>query len=101
MLSVKARRIKVSFRRGSMRCTLMTDRGKVRIIGGGCGLPQCFGERLHRLALLEGGHLLHPGSVSLGCITFRADSDLRRQQYTNIHNLLNSERGRNWLIVTQ
>jgi hypothetical protein len=44
--------------------------------------------------------MLHPGSISLGCITVdRRNQELMRQ-YNRMHQLLESEAGSNFLMVT-
>jgi hypothetical protein len=38
-----------------------------------------------------GGYILHPGSRSNGCITFRWDSELRKAQYGLVNELLSAD----------
>jgi len=49
----------------------------------------------------RGGFLLHPGSISLGCITADESNSATMNQYYLIHNLLKSEAGSNNLHVVQ
>lgn len=58
-----------------------------------------FTRAMASAGLGRGGHLLHPGSVSLGCITFRTDNEIRLKQYNDLHEFLRSEQGNNWLKV--
>jgi hypothetical protein len=46
------------------------------------------------------GFKLHPGTLSLGCITADSNDPNAMNQYDQIHNLLQSEDGSNSLTVT-
>lgn len=48
----------------------------------------------------RGGFLLHPGAISLGCITADESNPDAMAQYRLIHNLLRTETGTNYLRVT-
>ncbi|MDR3764529.1 MAG: RHS repeat-associated core domain-containing protein, partial [Acidobacteriota bacterium] len=52
-----------------------------------------------RLGLARCGFELHPGSISLGCITGNKNDPGTMQQYNNVNNLLNQENGSNHLTV--
>jgi hypothetical protein len=43
--------------------------------------------------------MLHPGRLSLGCITTDKNNKAAMQQYRAINQLLKQENGRNWLRV--
>lgn len=43
--------------------------------------------------------MLHPGSVSMGCITVDASDPGAMLLYEEIHQMLLSEDGNNWLTV--
>ena len=47
----------------------------------------------------RGGFMLHPGSVSLGCITSDKHNAGAMSQYNDVNNLLRSESGSNYLKV--
>jgi hypothetical protein len=49
----------------------------------------------------RGGFMLHPGTVSLGCITVDSRNPDAMLLYDEIHKLLQSEDGDNWMTVTQ
>jgi RHS repeat-associated protein len=51
------------------------------------------------LGLARSGFELHPGSVSLGCITTDKNNPFAMDQYGQVHNLLQSESGSNALEV--
>jgi hypothetical protein len=51
------------------------------------------------LGLRRNGFMLHPGSVSLGCITVEKTDESLMQGYESIDSLLQSEDGRNTLDV--
>jgi hypothetical protein len=51
------------------------------------------------LGLRRGGFELHPGSISLGCITTNKNDPQAMQQYQQLNQLLQSEDGNNWLLV--
>jgi len=51
------------------------------------------------LGLARSGFELHPGSVSLGCITTDKNNPFAMDQYGQVHNLLQSESGSNTLEV--
>jgi RHS repeat-associated protein len=52
-----------------------------------------------RLGLSRCGFELHPGSISLGCITTNKTDPNAMQQYNDVNNLLNQENGSNALTV--
>ena len=52
------------------------------------------------LGLARSGFELHPGSVSLGCITASKFNPTTMQQYNRVNDLLKSESGSNVLYVT-
>jgi type VI secretion system (T6SS) effector TldE1-like protein len=52
-----------------------------------------------RLGLARCGFELHPGSISLGCITTNKTDANAMQEYNSINNLLNQENGSNHLTV--
>lgn len=49
--------------------------------------------------LARGGFELHPGSISLGCITTDKKDPKAMQQYQQLFQLLQSESGNDWLLV--
>ena len=51
------------------------------------------------LGFRRSGFELHPGTVSLGCITTDKDDPQAMQQYQQVFNFLQSENGDNWLLV--
>ncbi len=51
------------------------------------------------LGMARSGFELHPGSVSLGCITTDKNNPFAMDQYGQVHNLLQSESGSNALDV--
>jgi RHS repeat-associated protein len=52
-----------------------------------------------RLGLARCGFELHPGSISLGCITTNKTDPNAMQEYDSVNNLLNQESGSNHLTV--
>jgi len=52
-----------------------------------------------KLGLARCGFELHPGSISLGCITTSKTDTNAMQEYNSINNLLNQENGSNHLTV--
>lgn len=51
------------------------------------------------LGLERSGFELHPGSISLGCITTDKNNPRAMEQYYKLFDLLMSEDGNNWLLV--
>jgi hypothetical protein len=49
--------------------------------------------------LERGGFELHPGTISLGCITADMNNPRTMQQYDKLFELLSDEDGNNWLLV--
>ena len=54
-----------------------------------------------RLGINRCGFMLHPGTVSLGCITADPTNPKTMRQYDRIDRLLQRENGANTLTVTQ
>ena len=52
------------------------------------------------LGIERSGFLLHPGTVSLGCITVDRENASLIDDYRKIDAMLNRENGRNTLVVT-
>jgi len=61
--------------------------------------PKISGLR-YSLGLARSGFMLHPGHVSLGCITALKDSESLMDVYNKLNQLLLSEDGSNILTVT-
>ena len=57
-----------------------------------------------RLRLSRGGFMLHPGSMSLGCITIKDDEEKNQDgllKYFILDDMLNKELGSNTMTVVK
>jgi hypothetical protein len=53
------------------------------------------------LGLKRNGFMLHPGSMSLGCITVDSGNEALMKAYEELNSLLEAENGRNTLEVVR